>query len=92
MQAAGVPGVPTQTASEEAPALEFWGFLTVKVSVSPFATGQLQVLEEFVKSVNGLKSLRGERYGGPSKYRLNAFTGAFTTSEMLVSVQLAMYI
>jgi hypothetical protein len=59
--------------------------------VSPFATGQFQAgsSDELMKKLSGLISESGD---SPTPAPFSSPTGTFATSDMLVSVQLAMYI
>jgi hypothetical protein len=69
-----------------------WGFVTVKVRLSPDATGHPVVLNgEAAAKVKGLTSLSGDNTT-PVWYRSVTPTGRFAASAMLVFVQFEMYI
>jgi hypothetical protein len=69
-----------------------WGFVTVKVRWSPDAMGHPVVLDGGTAAkVKGLTSLSGDNTT-PGWYMSVTPTGRFAASDMLVFIQLAMYI
>jgi hypothetical protein len=69
-----------------------WGFVTVKVSMSPDAMGHPVVLDGGAAAkVKGLTWLSGDNTT-PGWYLSVTPTGRFAASDMPVFVQLAMYI